>query len=230
MFRFTKTIIGIENKKVIFILNGWKGKNWQLMPIANILKFIGYCCIVYSYDKNILKPDIKETRTNILKVKKDVVEEIKSLGKQGKKEFVILGISLGSVIGVLVANETILTKLILNSVGADFAETVWTWEVVNDGFKKLLLEKQFVTLKQLKIEWMSISPVHHINNLKKTRLLIYLSKKDEIIPYEQGLDLVNKLKKKDCSLSLRTNFNFNHLISCAFNFYNVFDYAGFLKE
>ena len=91
------------------------------------------------------------------------------MGNQGKKEFIILGISLGSVIGVLTANESLfVTKLILNSVGADFAETVWTWEVVNEGFKKRLLEKQFVTIKQLKKEWLSISPVHHVNNLKKT--------------------------------------------------------------
>ena len=51
MFRFTKTIIGKNNNKVIIFLNGWKGKSWHILPIANLLRFVGYYCIVYSYDK-----------------------------------------------------------------------------------------------------------------------------------------------------------------------------------
>src|SRR3989344_761626 len=231
MFRFTKTIIGKNNNKVIIFLNGWKGKSWHILPIANLLRFVGYYCIVYSYDKIVLSPNLKETRKNILQVKKNVIEQIKSLENQDKNEFTILGISLVSVIGVLVANESpAVTKLILNSIGADFAETVWTWEIVNDGFKKQLLEKQSVTLERLKQERTSISPIYHIDNLKKRKLLIYLSKRDEIIPYKHGLSFIGGLKKRDCSFILKTSFNFSHLISCAFNFYNIFDYIDFLRN
>lgn len=231
MFRFNKSIIDKNKSKVCIFLNGWEGKNWQIIPVAFLFKYIGYCSVIYSYDNNVLSPDISETVNNIIQVKKDVINQIRSLEYQGTNEFVIFGTSLGSLIGVLVANESkAVSKLILNSVGADFAETVWTWDAVLNGFKKQLLKRHFVTLKKLKQEWMPISPIYNINNLKDRKLLIYLSKRDEIIPYEQGLSFSEALRKRGCNIILRTNINFNHLISCFFNLYNIFDYKNFLKE
>ncbi len=231
MFNFSRIAVGKDNKKVIFILNGWKGKAWQILPVARLLKLKGYNCVVYSYDNSILSPDIKLTRQNIIEVKNDVVRQVKLLHKQGKTKFIIIGNSLGSIIGVLAANESqLISKLILNSIGADIAETIWTWDSVNDNFKKRLLRKQPVTLKELKREWEMISPIYHLDKLKNKQILVYLSKKDEIIPYKQGMKIVNEFKKRKYDVVLKTNINLNHYISCGLNYHNIIGYLSFLKK
>jgi len=62
------------------------------------------------------------------------------------------------------------------------------------------------------------------------QILIYLSKNDEIIPFIQGLQLVNKFKGKQIKYQLIVNTHGGHVISGFLNLLRFDTYISFLKE
>lgn len=220
---------GRKNKKVIFLLTGWGTKMWMFTPFAQILAFNGYYCITYTYDKEILSPQTADTVNKIKSVSKSILDKIEELKANGFRDFYIFGTSLGSTIALMVANKSKdISKVVLNTTGSDIAETVWGWDRFNSSFKNSLISQGF-TLSKLKNEWKDISPENNINNLKNKSLLIYLSRKDEVIPYKLGKKLADQFKERNYQYTLVINNNFNHIFTGFYNLVNISVYLSFLK-
>jgi len=229
-FSFRKKIFGEKNKKVIFLLTGWGNKIFQYIFVIKVLTERGYRCIVYEYDKEILSSDIAKTVKNFFKVKKDILNSIKLLKNQGIKEFSVFGTSLGSVLTFLVANNSKeIKKLVVNLTGADLAEVVWSWDNVRGSNIKKELIARNIDLLKLKNSWKILSPINNIKNLKDKKILIYISKKDELIPYRQSLQLIDQLKYLDCQIKVVTNKHLNHILSGTKNLLKFNRYLTFLE-
>jgi len=229
-FSFRKKIFGEKNKKVIFLLTGWGNKIFQHIFVIKVLTERGYRCIVYEYDKEILSSDIAKTVKNFFKVKKDILNSIKLLKNQGIKEFSVFGTSLGSVLTFLVANNSKeIKKLVVNLTGADLAEVVWSWDNVRGSNIKKELIARNIDLLKLKNSWKILSPINNIKNLKDKKILIYISKKDELIPYRQSLQLIDQLKYLDCQIKVVTNKHLNHILSGTKNLLKFNRYLTFLE-
>jgi len=221
--------MGRDNKKVIFLLAGWCNKLWMYWIFSKIIAMNGFYCITYAYDVDVLSPDTKKTLKHFSDLRDSILKKISKLKKEGYKEFSIFGTSLGSVISLMVANNSPeISKVILNAVGADLAETVWSWDKIIPSFKDRLL-KQGLTLSKLKKEWRKIAPINNIHNLKNKNILVYLSKKDEVIPFGLGKKLVREFDKKNYNYTLVVNNKLRHLNTCAYNLFKVNVYLNFLK-
>lgn len=218
---------GKKNEKVIFLLAGWYMKLWSLWPLATILEKNGYYCICYAFDNNVISPNVPQTVENMLLIKNDILSKINALKKDGHKHFTIGGASLGTIIAILVANESKdISKIVLNTTGADPALNVWISGMTKDKFKKKVMNQGY-TLKKLQQAWRPIIPIYNMDNLKDKKFLIYLSKKDKAIPYEEnGRRLIQELDKRGYDYQLIVNTKFGHLST---TFYNVFKPSVYLK-
>jgi esterase/lipase len=221
---------GKKNKKVIFLLAGWYMRMWTLWPAAKILEKSGYYCICYAYDNAIFSPDVPKTVENIHLIKNDILHRIIQLKNKGYTEFSMAAGSLGTVIALLVANESKdVTKIILNTTGADTAENVWISDMTKETFKKEVV-KQGYTLKKLQKAWKTIIPLYNIDNLKDKKLLIYLSEKDTIIPYQLGLKLIHEFENRKYDYKLIINTKLGHLHAALYNSFNAKVYLKFLSN
>ncbi len=231
MFSFRKKIIGKNNKKIIFLICGWPGKIWHYYLTAKILERKGFQSIIYEYDESILSSSIENTIKNTYVIKNDVLKEIINLKKIGCKDFSIFGTSYGNIISFIIANkEKSISKLIINLVGSDLAETVWTWNKGRDGLVKKGIKKQNISLNNLKQKWAELSPINNINNLKKLKVLFYLAKKDDVIPFRMQNKLLTKLSKVSSNIKIVINNKDNHLISALINLIKYKIYVNFLLD
>lgn len=230
MALFKKQGFGPQHKKVVFLLAGWRMKLWSLWPASKILEKNGFYCITYTYDNSVFSPDVSKTVENFQLIKNDILQSISELKKKGYTEFSVAGGSLGSIFAVLVANESPdITKLILNTTGADTAKNVWISSITKGAFKESII-KQGYTMEKLQQAWRSIIPIHHIDNLKNKKILVYLSKRDTVIPFSLGMELIQAFEKRDYDYRLIINTRLGHIATAMYNSFKAKDYIDFLNE
>lgn len=230
MFKFESKSYGKGNKEVVFLFTGWGNTIKHFHIVSKILELNGFYCITYAYDREIFSPNILKTIRNFTKVEKDVLKKINLLKRNGYEKFYLFGTSLGSLLAFIIANNSKdISKIIVNLTGADVAEIVWGWEEYGKDFKNEIL-KYGITLNKLKKEWNILSPINNIDNLYDKKILVYIARKDKIIPYKQGLKLVKKLKDLKYNFKLRVNEHFDHTLGGIFNLLNFRLYLDFLKD
>lgn len=231
MFKVRSKAFGEDNKKVIFLLSGWGNSIKLYWLFSKILKLYGYHVITYIYDKEILSSNIDNTVKNFLVVRDTVLQKIDELKKKKYTSFYLFGTSLGTALSLMVANESSdISKIILNMTGADLVETVWGWgDKLNPELHKGF-QKQKITLSELRNHWKQLNPINNIENLRDRKLLVYLAEHDDVIPYQQGLQLLTEFKKRKYSYSLRVSKKLRHVSAAAINLLHWKIYIDFLKE
>ncbi|MBI3290312.1 alpha/beta hydrolase [Candidatus Microgenomates bacterium] len=228
--KFRSASVGKRNKRVVFLLTGWHNKIWEYWITAKTLQLNGFNCVTYEYDGDTLSPNTKQTVEKVTAIEEDILEKIKKLKERGHSEFAIFGTSLGSLIALMVGNRSPdVSKIILNTTGSDLAQTVWSWDKVNKGFKEKLIDED-LTLDRLEKIWRKITPINNVDNLKNKKLLIYLSEKDEIIPFVLGRELVEDLKKKNYDTTVIVNPYLDHFLTGAIDLFKANTYLKFLKS
>jgi len=226
----TAKYFGNSNKKVVLLIGGWTYTQSIMWLPSKILARHGYYCITYTYPVETFSTDFKKTVNDLTEIKNEILHDIEQLKKAGYESFSVFGTSLGTVLATLVANESSeITKVILNTTGADTAISVWSWDNVVPGFKKALLE-QNLTLEKLTHYWRPISPRFHMDKLQGKKLLIYLAKNDQIIPYSQGEALIQKCKEYNYNYQVIINNYFNHGLTGIYNLLNLRSYLKFLED
>lgn len=221
---------GRKNQPVVLILAGWKTRLWMYWPVARILALRGYYPIVYAYDDEVFSPNPARTLKSITAIADVILLRISELKNQGHKDFSIFSFSLGTLIGLMVANNSPdVSKVILNLVGTGPAETVWSWDKLYPDFEQKL-HNQHLTLDNLSKIWAPIAPVNNISRLRGKKLLIYLTKRDKVIPYDHGLELVGQIKTAGYDYRLITNHHLVHAHAGVYNFANMRTYLDFLRS
>lgn len=221
---------GKRNQPVVLLLGGWTYQPWLLGMFGRLLALNGFYCIAYTYDDDVFSPDYKKTVTNLLGIKDAILEHVQALKAGGRDTFYVFGTSLGTILATLVANESPdVTKVVLNTTGADVARSVWTWDAIKPWFKNELL-KRGITEKDLVEHWKPISPVYNIKNLKNKPVLVYLAQKDRTIPFDQGRVLVSKLDVLGAPYEVVINRHLGHAAAGLFNLAKAGRYVSFLKQ
>ena len=226
---YTK-LYGKKNRRVIFLLAGWHTRIWMYTPFSIILSNNSFYCITYAYDDDVFSTNTEQTVENFKRIRDDVLRRIEKLKDDGYDDFSLFGTSLGSLLAIMIAHKSPdISKIILNTTTIDAARTVWTWNHIKSYFKKDLIRQHF-TLEKLEKVWESISPEHNINNLKDKQFLIYLSKKDQIMPYSLGNELTKDLEMYHYKYQVIKNKYLGHGLTCYYNLVNSAPYLKFLNS
>jgi hypothetical protein len=229
---FYKEIYGANNKNVVILTAPWHVTPDQLRPIARNLAERGFYTAVYTYGDDVLSPDVERTVTDLTEIRDHICGDIKKLQEQDEtRKFAVFGASLGTVVGMMVTNNAPeVSKVVLNTTGADIAESVWSWSLdARDGFKQKLVDKN-ISKEQLVERWASISPVNNLNNLQGKEVLVYLSALDEDIPFTEGLRLVDTLREHNIRTRVRKNLFSDHHQATKINYARAHRYIRFLKK
>lgn len=221
---------GKRNKRILFMLGGWKTKQFLYAIPAKILAWKGYHCIVYTYEPSVLSPDVARTRESFHAIQSDILQRIHTLKEQGRHEFSIFGFSLGSVIACMAADiEPSVSKVVLNTASTSVAATVWSWDNRAPGFKQSLLEQGY-TLEKLEQEWYGLAPAHNIEHFNGKQVLMYLAVRDTVVPYTQGKQLAAMMRNKEIPLEIIINKRGIHVVAGILNIYRIGRYARFLDS
>ena len=173
----------------------------------------GYSCLSYEFPTNILSQDIYKTREAFLKIKKDIRKEIKRIKKfYTFKEITIIGISLGCVNATMIAdNNKDIDNICLVVPGDSLAFCLWNGVATVDIKEKI--EKQNISLKTLERVWKKLAPKNNLSYQKNKHIEIYISRTDDVIPYESGKRLVEEMKKKGLNPEIFTNNKLGHYLT-----------------
>ncbi len=227
MFEIKQKTYGKKNDRVVIVLGGWGTTQGQLWLLGHLLASYKFKAIIFTYSKDILSIYPDTTSKHIHEVVDQVGQTITSLPAKQQKNVSLFGMSLGTNIAFLVANEKKIEKMVINLSGGDFAETIWALDKVAPEIKAGF-EKEHITLTKLKRKWSTLSPLNNIDGLKTKEVLLYLAKKDEFIPFSHQKNLLDALQSKT-KVDAYLNERHGHLVSSIINLLRFQVYIRFLQ-
>lgn len=219
-----------ESEKIVFLLSGWKIRYYHAWIFAKILELSGFKCILYVFHDNFFTPNIEETVKNFADARDAILHDIVFQKRRGSKEFSVYGVSLGTAIAIMASEKSKdIEKIVLNLSGYDLVKTVFDWKMRISPEFYTEFQKIKISLPYLKKQWYIINPMNLIGNIRNRKILVFLSKQDDWIPYDEGVRLVNHLTKEN-TVRVIINKRMNHILSGVKNLLFAQEYTSFLKE
>jgi len=180
-------------------------------------------CLVYEFPIDILSTDVLRTKKYFKIIQKKIKANISKIKKKYKfKEIVLVGISLGNVHALMVANDNEdVDGLCLVVPGDSLAYCLWNGVATVDLQKGI--EQRKINLDKLEKIWQDLAPKNNIDRLEGKDIEVYLSRSDKVIPYESGDRLVKDMEKRGLSIKVFKNKKLGHyLTALKFIFSKVF--------
>jgi hypothetical protein len=201
----------INKNKIIVLLPFWSDEKIKEKigeyTFDSVKEYIpqdfGY--IYYKYSEDLINSDPRLTRKYFNKLISEISSDIKKIqGKKNKKEFYIFAQSLGGLFAMIISDKVNIKKISLICPGDNLAECFWNG-VATQKIKQKMKENG-IKKDELKKIWLKISPDYYFKNKsKKTKFYIELSKKDKVIPYKNGNNLVRLLKERRINFEINKN-------------------------
>lgn len=201
-----------KSDKAVFILPQWMGEMYYYEKLIRSLSKT-YTVALYKIPNKIINDNAQKTTKYFEKSKKEIIDMTNILSRNGCKDFSIIGVSITSSLALMVANEDErYTKIVLGSIGDDFAESFWDSgnRVVKNIKRKMM--GNGVNLASLRFTWKSIAPKNNIQNLNGRNMLILLSKNDQLVRYEHGLRFINLIKNKRIKYKVEIDSIYGHYL------------------
>ncbi|MFZ5955185.1 MAG: hypothetical protein ACOYT4_02065 [Nanoarchaeota archaeon] len=209
-----------ENSKALFVVfPHWHETMAEILQLKNLILKENYSFLNYKFTSKVLSADFKLTKKRFKKIKKIIIKDLKKLEREYNfNKINFIGISLGRITPLMIANTSFkkLEKIILVAPGNCLAEALWNGILTQDIRKEF--EKNKVNLEKLKKYWKKIDPENNLKNIdKKTKIIVYLSESDRIIPYACGLKLTEAIRKNNLDLTIKKNKLLGHYLTiCRF--------------
>jgi hypothetical protein len=159
---------------------------------------------IYISSEKAVQPDPKETRKYLDKVLAEAIKKQKN--NDSKISLNVLGISMGNVLAFRFANYFKINRLVSIVPGSKLPECIWE----SIATKKIALASN-KDLKAYQKELAIYDPDANLDNLKAKKIEVYLGRYDLMIPYQRGLELVEKMKKKGLKPIVKTYTTSGHV-------------------
>jgi len=211
--------------KLYVVIPYWTATMSQF-PMQVLTKRIlnaGYSCLIYQFPKRILSDNIYLTQEYFKEIQEEIKQDIKDIKKKHNfEEISVIGISLGCVNALMVANKNPdINNVFLVVPGDSLSDSLWRG--VGTVRLKSQIKKHKINLEELEKEWKNLDPKNNIDSLFDKKIEIHLSKSDKVIPYTNGHRLVADMEETGLHPSVFTNNKLGHYLTfLKFIFFNKF--------
>ncbi len=216
--RIKKDFLHIQGSDTLYVmLPSWSGTLELLAPTKKFVTESRKSYLAYQFPVEILSDDYQLTKDCFDLINQLVRTEIADLkNKYSFSRCIINGKSLGSVNATMIANNNKdIDEVVLLTAANCLAESVWT------GCRTIHLRKSYqqqgIDLEKLKELWFTLAPENNLNFINK-KVSLYLSEADDVIPYNLGQILVQKMKAVGLKLDLRTNKYLGHYLTLIYSY------------
>ena len=160
---------------------------------------------IYKIPKNAVSPNPHETSNILWGIYQDAASEIESL--KDSTEISVIGVSLGNVLAFKLADQYPTKDLISVTPGADLPLCIWDGIGTKEVIKQA--KKDGRTLEDFETVLSTWSPMNNLNNITG-EIEVHLGYWDKVIPYSNGVNLVERLRQAGKNLTVNTHPLFGH--------------------
>jgi hypothetical protein len=177
----------------------------------------GHSCLAYQFPGKSFSDDVQMTLKNFKDIQKKAENDIKFFRKKHNfSEVVVLGISMGVVNALMIANNNPdVQKLILVVPGDSIVKVLW------NGIGAIEIKERITSrgihMEDLEKEWKELEPRNNVSGLTDKDIEIHLSRSDDVIPYKNGRELLSVMKKIGLKPKVFENKDLGHYLTI-FNF------------
>lgn len=207
--------LDINSKSLFVLLPGWHAKLKNYKIVKNKILNSGHSFLGYEFAEEILSSNAERTNAKFKEIKEVIRKDITELtGKYGFQEINFIGLSLGSILALMIANGLDkVGKIILITTTYGFAQSIWEGARTKQIRKEL--ESQRKNLQKVDEIWNGLSPQNNISNLRAKEIYILLSKTDRVLPYSHGRKLVEVMQSQGLFPKVSENSYFGHYLTIA---------------
>lgn len=225
---------GNPKAKTVFFFCPFGIPSWSLnlpgLPIRYLLRD-GYFVVSYSYETAVATRSPQVTIDNIQAIQADVEKKINTL--DDNVEVSCFGISMGTVLAAnIAAANTRIKKVVLNLSYGDISEHIINLPPTRTISRKRL--KAYIEAagdeKTLAREFQPYSPLSLVSELKNKKILLYLSRRDQILQLTHTVKLRNALEAAGVQLQYFENVRGGHSIAIIYNCLRAKRYRDFLNK
>jgi len=173
------------HSKKLYVVTPYWHATLRSLPMRYLRRRIlkaGHSCLVYQFPFKVLSDNVHLTEKYFKDIQREVKRDITAVQrKHGFSKIVVLGMSLGCVNAVMVANKNPkVTTLILVVPGNSLAESLWRG--IGTTKLKQQIKKHGINLEKLEKDWKDLAPENNIGGLTGKNIEIYVSKSDRSYP------------------------------------------------
>lgn len=207
--------------KVIFVFTAMGTKIGLYKPFVVRMRRRGYACIVYDYPlRLVLDGDLKEWEAFYTDIIADAQERLKALQADAATHFYACGVSMGTLIAQKMTHETPeISHVVLNLAYGDVAQNLWTYHRVKRAKKAFI--KQGIDEAALRGHVRHVDPIVHAPKLRDKKVLLFLSRKDQVLVYKQTLATKRAFEASIPHLQYQENKYLGHYLGGAKNMLDV---------
>ena len=193
------SIVTKDASKLCVVLPPWHIAPRLWKKFQNNIIEQGYSLVVVEAAENILVPDPAQIVRNFQKVRQMAIDEIEKVRKiQPIDEIDLVGMSLGSVSALYLAvSGLVINKMILLAPSDDLGEGIWYG--TRTTHIRSVMERAGTTLEEFQAALNELTLRRPVQ-MNITELHVYLSKDDDVIPYQLGLRLIRRCEELGLSV------------------------------
>jgi hypothetical protein len=220
---------GPNSTKIVFFFTILNTRLWLYWwPIRKLTKN-GFKVIAYDYSgRLVLNGDVQKFLDVSHAIQSDVASRIRVYKVSGATDFYAFGSSMGTIFTIMcAANIREISKVVINLTYGSLAEHVWSWRYLRRS--KRMLMREGITMERLEEMVTLISPIPNAAKLKGKEVLLYLARRDKVLPSSQSSKFKAALDKANVSYQYHESRWLGHVASIIANLWRWRIYTDFLR-
>lgn len=218
-----------KTNKALFFMPAWGISPTVYTYLAQRLRST-HNIVLFYYPREVLSPDIDKSLKYYSEILEKTHQAIQELENVGIDDFSIFGTSLGSAVTIYVANQTKrFNKIILSVPGNSGADTLWESKHKTVLGIRKEFEKKGYDQNSLRRILADIDPEANLYNLGHSKILLFLGRNDQIIPFRLQEKLVAKVQENHIKYET-VECKFGHYLTAIQSLLDYGTIANFLTE
>lgn len=224
---FEKPVAG---DKVMFVFTAMGTRIGLYSLFVSVLNRLGYSCVMYDYPLRVVHDANNDEWQGLFKeVVGDAQTKIEKYKKSGATHFYAYGISMGTLFAHKLGCETAdISHVVLNLTYGDVASNLWTYRGVRKTRTNLIAQGH--TQESARSVVAFVDPIVNAPKLKGKKVLLYLSRKDRVIVYDQSQHTLKAFKEAQIDMEYVENKYLGHFLGASKNMMDMKRLTKFLSS